>query len=82
MKEQMKIFGGETLIDALMSYVFPVVGGTVGIIILKRLTHWPFALCAVVGFLAGVLLIWAILLGVMACVNVFAQSRKRNKTTE
>ena len=67
---------GETLIDALMSHVFPIVGGTIGIYVVRHLTGWHFAFCVPVGFVAGVLTIWGVFFGIIAVADRIIKPKK------
>ena len=70
---------GNTPIDALMSFVAPVVGGAIGVIVIMRLTDWPKASCFVVGFVVGTLVSWVAILGIMVCVAGIAEAANRRK---
>lgn len=68
----------ETLIELLMTAVFPLLGGTITIVFLQSSTTWPLWLCMLLGLPFGAVLAWTLVLGsVCAICNIVLEPLAR-----
>jgi hypothetical protein len=67
---------GETVIELLMTYVAPVVGGIIASVILIQLTGWPQIVCIAIGLPVGTILGWIVLVGLLVTIGVIFKAKK------
>ncbi len=67
---------GETVIELLMTYVAPVVGGIMASVILIQLTGWPRIVCIAIGLPLGTILSWIVLIGLLVTIGGDLQSKE------
>ena len=67
---------GETVIELLMTYVAPVVGGITAAVLLIQLTGWPLIICIAIGLPVGTILGWIVMIGLFMTIGSIFKAKK------
>jgi hypothetical protein len=68
---------GETILEIMMGYVAPIVGGIITTVTLDQITSLPRWACFAIGLPLGTILGWIACLGIAIMISVVVQKFRR-----